>query len=359
MLYNHYDFIRRLGLKLTYYKDYHMLSRTTTDFQKNVLKHLTFKPHEMSGFTLYKNDVRPELGFFMKYSRQGYYDFNIGDYTIPEDFSLCFSLNEELMRFGTVYMGETNFKIDGNPLSSFTPSSFFVVERNLSGRQTWKKGTHYHGAEITIHKRFMKEVIAPHFNEYIYLDDFMINHTYHHLSVEIAGIIQQLKQQAMSQHLTSLYLESKVLEALSFIWQELRTSPDNVFTHQLDYGKVKIGNDRFITLSASDVHAIQKAYTILTQEACNPPTLAELSKRVFLNEQKLKAGFAHKYHMPIRQYTLSLRMTMAENLLSTTDISIESIAQKVGYNHTSNFVNSFKKYHGLTPLAFRKRKHTI
>ena len=77
---------------------------------------------------------------------------------------------------------------------------------------------------------------------------------------------------------------------------------------------------------------------------------------VFLNEQKLKAGFSAKYHMSIRQYTTSVRMTVAENLLSTTDLSIDEIAQKVGYNHSANFIKMFKKVHGKTPLAFRKKK---
>lgn len=333
-----------------------MLSRTTADFQKNVLHHMSFTAHQMPNYVLYQNDKRPELGYFIKYSRAGYYELTIGDYTIPNDFSLCFSLNEELIRFGTVYTGETDFEIEGSFPSSFKPSSFFVVERNLKGRQSWKKGTHYHGAEITIHKAYIEEVIRPFFDETISLDDFMINQTYHYLSLEIVTIIRQLKQKAADQTLNHLYLESKVLEALSFIYEELHASPNNAFTHQIDHGQISIGTNRVITLTASDVAALQKAHTILTEEACDPPTVQQLSKRVFLNEQKLKAGFSYKYHMSIRQYTLTLRMTMAENLLSTTDLSIEAIAQKVGYSHTSNFVKSFKKEHGLTPLAFRKLK---
>ena len=62
----------------------------------------------------------------MKYSREGYYDFVIGDYTIPVDFSISYQHNEHLMRFGTVYMGETEFEIENNPISSFSPSSFFI-----------------------------------------------------------------------------------------------------------------------------------------------------------------------------------------------------------------------------------------
>ena len=95
----------------------------------------------------------------------------------------------------------------------------------------------------------------------------------------------------------------------------------------------------------------------MTKEACNPPTIKSLSKMVFLNEQKLKAGFLAKYtHMSISQYTNSIRMTMAENLLSTTELTVDEIAKTLGYNYSGNFVKMFKKVHGKTPLAFRKMK---
>ncbi|WP_273063411.1 hypothetical protein, partial [Wolinella succinogenes] len=64
-----------------------------------------------------------------------------------------------LMRFGLVYKGITEFKIENNPVSSFTPSSFFVIEKNLKGEQHWKKGQHFHGTEITIYENYFKEII--------------------------------------------------------------------------------------------------------------------------------------------------------------------------------------------------------
>ena len=156
--------------------------------------------------------------------------------------------------------------------------------------------------------------------------------------------------------ITPIYLESKILECIALLYNEIYSSPENVFTNQLNYGEIKIGKDRYITLTAADANAIQKAHDILTKEACNPPTIKSLSKMVFLNEQKLKAGFSAKYHMSISQYTNSIRMTMAENLLSTTELSIDEISKQLGYNYSSNFVKMFKKTHGKTPLAFRKIK---
>ena len=334
-----------------------MISKTTKDFQATVLNKMTFKPYETKNYTIYKNENNPELGHFIKYSREEYYDFDIGDYTIPADFSISFDHNEEIMRFGTVYTGETSFEIEDNPVSSFTPSSFFVVEKTIQGKQFWKKGQHFHGAEITIYKKYFDEVIRPNFPNTLDFDNFISNYTYRYLPLEISTIIQRLRSMSEVNELTPIYLESKILESIALLSKELNSSPENVFTNQLNYGKIKIGKDRYITLTASDAHAIQKAHDILTEEACNPPTIKALSKIVFLNEQKLKAGFSAKYHMSISEYTNSIRMTMAENLLSTTDLSIDEIAKQLGYNYSSNFVKMFKKTHGKPPLAFRKLKN--
>ena len=333
-----------------------MIAKTTKEFQNEVLNNMTFTPFKTENYTIYKNQNKPELGYFIKYSREGYYDFGIGDYTIPSDFSISFEHNEHLMRFGTVYTGETEFEIENNPISSFSPSSFFVAEKEIKGKQSWKKGQHYHGAEITIYKRYFDEIIKPNFPKTIDFDNFISNYTYRYLPLEISSIIQRLRSMSESDKITSLYLESKILECVALLYNELTSSQENVFTNQLNYGEIKIGKDRFITLTASDANAIQKAHDILTEEVCNPPTIKSLSKMVFLNEQKLKAGFSAKYHMSISEYTNSLRMTIAENLLSTTELSIEEISKKLGYNYSGNFVKMFKKTHGKTPLNFRKMK---
>ena len=49
-----------------------MISKTTKDFQNEVLNNMTFKPYKTENYTIYKNENKPELGYFIKYSREGY-----------------------------------------------------------------------------------------------------------------------------------------------------------------------------------------------------------------------------------------------------------------------------------------------
>jgi len=333
-----------------------MLVKSSEEFKSAVLKKLSFSKFENENYDLHTNKSKPELGYLISYSRYGYYNLDIADYTIPKDFSLSFDNPEHLMRFGLVYKGITEFQLEDNPVSSFTPSSFFVVEGNLKGHQKWKKGQHYHGTEITIYERYFTEVIKPSFPNIMDFDSFIKNYTYIYLPLEIAEIIRQLQSLANKNLLNNLYLESKILECIAILLNEVTKSPENAFTNQINYGNINIGNNRIMKLTSSDIIAIQKAHDILSKNYCNPPNINALSKMVFLNEQKLKAGFSKYYHMSIGEYTNHIRMTIAANLLSTTDLSIEEIACKVGYNYSANFAKMFKKTYGKTPLNFRKIK---
>ncbi|AQS04878.1 helix-turn-helix domain-containing protein [Clostridium beijerinckii] len=333
-----------------------MIVKSSDEFKAAVLKKLNFSKIENENYILYTNKDRPEFGHCIIYSRDGYYSLGIADYTIPKDFSLSFSNPELLMRFGLVYKGVTEFQLENNPVSSFTPSSFFVVEKDLKGKQKWAKGQHYHGTEITIHEKYFTEIIKPNFSNEIDFDSFIRNYTYIYLPLEITEIIRQLQSLANKNLLNSIYLESKILECIAILINEVNKSPENAFTNQIDYGNINIGNNRIVRLTSFDIRAIQKAHDILSKNYHNPPNINSLSKMVFLNEQKLKAGFSKYYHMSIGEYTNHIRMIIAANLLSTTDLSIEEIAYKVGYNYSANFAKMFKKTYGKTPLNFRKLK---
>jgi AraC-like DNA-binding protein len=47
-------------------------------------------------------------------------------------------------------------------------------------------------------------------------------------------------------------------------------------------------------------------------------------------------------------------METAKHLLRTTDMTISSVAEEVGYQNTSNFYRLFQRETGRTPAAFRR-----
>lgn len=64
----------------------------------------------------------------------------------------------------------------------------------------------------------------------------------------------------------------------------------------------------------------------------------------------------------ISGYTFSelltnIRMHQGENLLSSTNLSIEDISERVGYKNPETFIRVFKKSTGYTPTDFRKQQY--
>ena len=53
-------------------------------------------------------------------------------------------------------------------------------------------------------------------------------------------------------------------------------------------------------------------------------------------------------------YVLSLRVQEAQRLLSTTQLSLGSIAAATGFYDQSHFTKRFRKVTGLTPLQYRR-----
>ncbi len=63
-----------------------------------------------------------------------------------------------------------------------------------------------------------------------------------------------------------------------------------------------------------------------------------------------------KKHMGIgfSAYVKKLRLEFSVNLLLTSEITVNEIAHKSGFNSTTYFFNSFKSEYGMTPEQFRK-----
>ncbi|WP_310602791.1 helix-turn-helix transcriptional regulator [Anaerosporobacter sp.] len=329
---------------------------TSSDaFTKTVLTELQFKPIKQKNCILYQNPNRPEDGYLLSYVRPNCYSFGIADFTVPHCFRLTFDNPEHLIRFGIVYKGSTNFKLENQPISSFKPSSFFVIEKGIKGQQAWKRGEHYHGAEIILYESYVTQYLKEHFHFDFDYSKFSENVTYPYLPLEVNMALEKMQTLSAQNSLNPLILESCILECISAIVQTVESSSDNAFTKQLHYGKVKIGTNKYLHLSTNDIQSIQKAHEILTISLQAPPTIEHLSELVLLSPQKLKAGFSYYYHMSIGRYITSTRMATAENLLSTTNLSIAEIAEQVGYPYASNFIKMFRQTYQCTPLEYRHR----
>lgn len=326
---------------------------THSEFQKIIFQNLTFLPDFQPNRTKWANPAHPELGSVLVYERPGCYILSSADYTVPKAFSVAFENPQKLLRFGSFYDGKTSFQIEGVSASSSTPSSFLVWEEHTRGVQFWKAGQHFKGIEFTLFPAYLEqlETLDPRIRGF---SDLRKNLTCSFLPPKVVSTIWQLTQMTADHTLTPLVLEGVLLQCMGFLTETLS---DGGFSSVCTLPAAKLGS-RTLTFSSADLQAIDRAAGLLRETICNPPTITELSKQVYLNRQKLEAGFALSYHMTIGQYIRSCRMAEAARLLTESRMQIQEISAAVGYSSCASFIKLFRQTYQVTPLAFRKASRT-
>ena len=93
-------------------------------------------------------------------------------------------------------------------------------------------------------------------------------------------------------------------------------------------------------LNPTDLDSIYQAASILKSEMANPPTVEVLARRVNTNRLKLNQGFHEVYGTTPFKYLRDCRLWMAQRLLTTSTLPIESIAAAVGYRSRNHFASS-------------------
>lgn len=90
-------------------------------------------------------------------------------------------------------------------------------------------------------------------------------------------------------------------------------------------------------------------------------TVAELAQKACMSTSHFTVRFKKVAGVTPHQYINNLKMKKAENLLESTDMSIDNIVRQLNFYDTSYFCKSFKKMYGFSPLQYRKlaQKSTI
>ena len=101
---------------------------------------------------------------------------------------------------------------------------------------------------------------------------------------------------------------------------------------------------------------IQKAALHIQENLEKNLSVQMLSKNTNLSKSALYRGFHRHFHCTVKEYIHQMRIEKAKELLRSTDLSIEEIGQRVGYESGSYFSKIFKKEQGVSPLRYKKEK---
>ncbi len=87
-----------------------------------------------------------------------------------------------------------------------------------------------------------------------------------------------------------------------------------------------------------------------------PLSISDLAARVFMSSCHLSHLFKAATGYSPKQYLVLNRLAGAKQLLASTDLPVAEVAQRSGYPDVNNFIRTFRKETGLTPLVYRKQQ---
>ncbi|MEC0234924.1 AraC family transcriptional regulator [Paenibacillus kribbensis] len=175
----------------------------------------------------------------------------------------------------------------------------------------------------------------------IEFDQIIKGAAFHHFSFELDHrskvMIEHLIKDLKSVHRSPLLMEAAALEIFNRYMIQL-----------FDLTPIPEG------LSKEDVRKLHLARQILESSMIDPPSLITLSRKVGLNDFKLKKGFKACFGTTVFEYLRQIRLDYAMKLLRSQESNVTEAAMAVGYSNVSAFSEQFFREYGVKPSAIKK-----
>ncbi|MGJ8666987.1 MAG: helix-turn-helix transcriptional regulator [Patiriisocius sp.] len=106
-------------------------------------------------------------------------------------------------------------------------------------------------------------------------------------------------------------------------------------------------------LRVNELSRIEDVSKKITKSLEVKHTIKSLSVSTGLNPNKLQTGFKYLFDMTVNEYINSVRLEAAKIHLSDQELSISTIANKIGFESNSYFSKIFKRHFEMTPKEYR------
>jgi YesN/AraC family two-component response regulator len=111
-------------------------------------------------------------------------------------------------------------------------------------------------------------------------------------------------------------------------------------------------------ISKSDLDKVRQVKAIIEKQFYIHHTYQMLAEQVGTNPVKLQKAFKKLAGHDLYEYLIIVRIQRAKELLENTELKVEAIASKLGWDKT-NFNKQFKNITGMTPGIWRVRHENI
>lgn len=99
---------------------------------------------------------------------------------------------------------------------------------------------------------------------------------------------------------------------------------------------------------------IDKALELIRLKACSAMTIPDIVRQTGISRRSFEKRFQKAVGSGVQEEIDRIRLRRATELLSKSDMTVESIAQQCGYAGSSSLLHLFRKHHNMSPNVWRK-----
>ncbi|QZY57504.1 AraC family transcriptional regulator [Crassaminicella profunda] len=264
----------------------------------------------------------------------------IADFTPRENFVRISQIREDYLEISQFETDSSSFKVGGKKLNH--------VEKGICCYINTSKTVYTH-CEEKKPTRFTKILITQDYYDSFLKKRFGDGYTnpkdaVHFLSQnpnlpELNYIFQQIRDCKAQGNSQQLYFESKVLEILSLVTDNLEQSKKRIHLS--------------VRLDKKDLRGLKKVVHFIKKDLSAYPSIIQLSKIANMSTTRFQMAFKQTYGTTVYNFLKEIRMNYALLLLKDSDYSIKDIAAKVGYANAGHFAGIFKKTYAIKPKEYR------
>ena len=148
-------------------------------------------------------------------------------------------------------------------------------------------------------------------------------------------------------------VQLKLVEMFDQITHALRNSPDDALPWTSLIAQQLILQLTHRPALEDDLLSVCRSY--ITQNISQPISIEKLSELSKIPANQIRQTFIKRTGMELTEYQQRLRIDRAISMLGDYGISLEEIAQQLGYENTGDLGVQFKRITGQSPLQYRQR----
>lgn len=257
-----------------------------------------------------------------------------------QDCSIRFHRKKAFLGVHAALEGESFYEIDDFHSVVFREQqcNFYYLPLP-DGTLHLQKRNRYQGLNICLRAAEIKPYLAhfdsgKRFREKLFQKEPAVLHDEPiQMNFALKGIIQEILSFTSAIDRQDLFLKIKIHEFLFYLFGAALS---------IDPIKPEI-KDRLLEIKKS-----------IEQNFTQHFTIRQLARRCGMNTTSFKTAFKNAFGMAPFEYLVETRMHHAIELLQKRDLSIQRVADAVGYKSFGSFIKAFKRKYGVTPGQIRK-----